>query len=152
MAILPSVGVQTGNRLAQMIASENQSQRAAGLDLRQLAFRQQLAAAQEREKKRMLQMGLLQQHAQKRERDRAARSSDVSMQNILRGMTTGASMGSAGGPWGMAIGAVAGGATGAFVDDEDAAEWARTTEWMEETSPLSNLGSGMGGGMTDVTY
>lgn len=73
MAILPSVGAQTGNRLAQMIASESQSQRYAGQGLRQLAFRQQLATAQERERKQMLLMAMLQQRAQQRQTKRAAR-------------------------------------------------------------------------------
>lgn len=71
--ILPSVGAQTGNRLAQMIGSDAQSQRYAAQGLRQQAFQQQRAAGEERERKQMLLMALLQQHAQKRQTKRAAR-------------------------------------------------------------------------------
>lgn len=135
--ILPSVGAQTGNQLAQMLAHQNQGQRRAGLDLRRLAFQQQLATAQEYEKKRMLQMALLQQHAQKREADRAARRSDVSVSNILSGVTAGASAGSAAGPIGMVIGGLAGGATGGFVKPRDTDEWFNTMQFLQQSDPFN---------------
>lgn len=135
--ILPSVGAQTGNRLAQMISREGQSQRGAGLDLRRLAFQQQLAAAEEREKRRMLLMAQLQQHAQKREMDRAARRSDVSMSNILSGVTAGASAGKAMGPLGMVIGGLAGGGAGAFVKPRDTGEWSNTMQFLQQSDPFN---------------
>lgn len=71
--ILPSVGAQTGNRLAQMMATQGRTDMAASMDMRQMAFQQQLAAAQEEEKSRMLLMSMLQQRSQQRQARRAAR-------------------------------------------------------------------------------
>jgi hypothetical protein len=138
--ILPSVGAQTGNRFAQMIATEGRSQRSAAL-----AMREQTLA--ERNRKKNLFLAMLMQRAEKRERDRANRSSDVSMMNILGGMTTGAKMGSSFGPYGTAIGAGVGGITGAFVDDEDAAEWAALNQQAQESDAMGGMGGMMGGGM-----
>lgn len=73
MPILPSVGAQTGNRLAQMVAAQGQQQFGAALDTRRMAIQQQLATSQEQERKRMLLMALLQKHSSERQAKRAAR-------------------------------------------------------------------------------